>query len=163
MSMYTLLSLKISGYYGMYPNKQTDSISLLFFSDNINRIIFPLCLNVIMMVYKGDENTKTILEKIFGINMQNQVFVYFNNYCPLILILCVIINWFNFYLRLGKCLGLDNFYIEGEKRDNDILNGYKLLMEINKNNFGEILPSTANITDGINSTKSSIHIDFEKN
>ena len=36
-------------------------------------------------------------------------------------------------------------------------------MEINKNNFGEILPSTANITDGINSTKSSIHIDFEKN
>ena len=87
MSMYTLFSLKISGYYGMYRNRQTDSISLLYFSDNINRIIFPLCLNVIMMINKGEKKYKTILESIFGINMQNQVFVIFNNYSPLILIL----------------------------------------------------------------------------
>ena len=162
MSMYTLLSLKISGFYGMYPNRQTDSISLLFFSDNINRIIFPLCLNVIMMVNKGDDNTKTILESIFGINMQNKVFVYFNNYSPLILILCVLINWFNVYLKLGKCLGLDNFYIESEKRDNDIEEGYNLLMKINKTSMGKLMSNTTDVNDDNNSTKSSINIDFEK-
>ena len=162
MSMYTLLSLKISGFYGMYPNRQTDSISLLFFSDNINRIIFPLCLNVIMMVNKGDDNTKTILESIFGINMQNKVFVYFNNYSPLILILCVLINWFNVYLKLGKCLGLDNFYIESEKRDNDIEEGYNLLMKINKTSMGKLMCNTTDVNDDNNSTKSSINIDFEK-
>ena len=162
MSIYTLLSLKISGYYGMYPNRQTDSISLLFFSDNINRIIFPLCLNVIMMVNKGDDNTKTILESIFGINMQNKVFVYFNNYSPLILILCVLINWFNVYLKLGKCLGLDNFYIESEKRDNDIEEGYNLLMKINKTSMGKLMSNTTDVNDDNNSTKSSINIDFEK-
>ena len=111
MSMYTLFRLKISGYFGMYPHKQTDSVSLLYFSDNINRIIFPLCLNVIMMANKGNDTSKTILESIFGINMQNKVFVFYNNYSPLILILCVLINGFNIFLKLGKCFGIDNFYI----------------------------------------------------
>lgn len=160
MSMYTLFSLKISGYYGMYRNRQTDSISLLYFSDNINRIIFPLCLNVIMMVNKGEKKYKTILESIFGINMQNQVFVIFNNYSPLILILCVLINGFNVFTKIGKCFGIDNFYIESEKRDNDIEEGYNLLMEINKKNMGKLM-SNIDLKEET-STKSSINIDFEK-
>ena len=160
MSMYTLFSLKISGYYGMYRNRQTDSISLLYFSDNINRIIFPLCLNVIMMVNKGEKRYKTILESIFGINMQNQVFVIFNNYSPLILILCVLINGFNVFTKIGKCFGIDNFYIESEKRDNDIEEGYNLLMEINKKNMGKLM-SNIDLKEET-STKSSINIDFEK-
>ena len=162
MSMYTLLRLKISGYYGMYPNKQTDGISLLYFSDNINRIIFPLCLNVIMMVNKGDDKTKTILESIFGINMNNKVFVIFNNYSPLILILCLLINGFNVFLKLGKCFGIDNFYIESEKRDNDIEEGYNLLMDINKKNMGKLMTNTADIKPGINNVNSSININFER-
>ena len=162
MSMYTLLRLKISGYYGMYPNNQTDGISLMYFVDNINRIIFPLCLNVIMMVNKGDEVNKTILESIFGINMQNKVFVIFNNYSPLILILCVLINGFNVFLKLGKCFGIDDFYIESEKRDNDIEEGYNLLMDINKNSMGKLMANTSVIKEGNNSTNSSINIDFER-
>ena len=162
MSMYTLLRLKISGYYGMYPNNQTDGISLMYFVDNINRIIFPLCLNVIMMVNKGDKDNKTILESIFGINMQNKVFVIFNNYSPLILILCVLINGFNVFLKLGKCFGIDDFYIESEKRDNDIEEGYNLLMDINKSSMGKLMANTSVIKEGNNSTNSSINIDFER-
>ena len=162
MSMYTLLRLKISGYYSMYPNNQTDGISLMYFVDNINRIIFPLCLNVIMMVNKGDEVNKTILESIFGINMQNKVFVIFNNYSPLILILCVLINGFNVFLKLGKCFGIDDFYIESEKRDNDIEEGYNLLMDINKKSMGKLMANTSVIKEGNNSTNSSINIDFER-
>ena len=161
MSMYTLLRLKISGYYGMYPNNQTDGISLMYFVDNINRIIFPLCLNVIMMVNKGDEVNKTILESIFGINMQNKVFVIFNNYSPLILILCVLINGFNVFLKLGKCFGIDDFYIESEKRDNDIEEGYNLLMDINKKSMGKLMANTSVIKEGNNSTNSSININLK--
>ena len=161
MSIYTLLRLKISGYYGMYPSNQTDGISLLYFADFINRIFFPLCLNVIMMVNKGDDNTTTILESIFGINMQNKVFVIFNNYSPLILILFVLINGFNVFLKLGKCFGIDNFYIESKKRDNDIEEGYNLLMDINKKSMGKLMSNTTVIKDG-NNTNSSININFEK-
>ena len=162
MSMYTLLKLKISGYYGMYPYNQTDSISLIYFSDNINRIIFPLCLNVIMMVNKGNDNTKTILESIFGINMQNKVFVIFNNYSPLILILCLLINGFNVFLKLGKCFGIDNFYIESKKRDSDIEEGFNLLMEINKRSMGKLMTNTTVIKSRNNNANSSINIDFQK-
>lgn len=162
MSMYTLFRLKISGYYGMYPNNQTDSVSLLYFSDNVNRIIFPLCLNVIMMANKGNNNTKTILEGIFGINMQNKVFVIYNNYSPLILILCVLINGFNVFLKLGKCFGIDNFYIQSEKRDNDIEEGYNLLMNINKKSMGKLMVDTTEIKGDTNNSNSSINIDFER-
>ena len=162
MSMYTLFRLKISGYYGMYPNNQTDSVSLLYFSDNINNIIFPLCLNVIMMVNKGNDRIKTILESIFGINMQNKVFVIYNNYSPLILILCVLINGFNIFLKLGKCFGIDNFYIESEKRDNDIEEGYNLLMSMNKKSMGKLIVNTTEIKGDTNNSNSSINIDFAK-
>ena len=160
MSMYTLFRLKISGYFGMYPHKQTDSVSLLYFSDNINRIIFPLCLNVIMMANKGNDTSKTILESIFGINMQNKVFVFYNNYSPLILILCVLINGFNIFLKLGKCFGIDNFYIESEKRDNDIEEGYNLLMNMNKKSMGKLIVNSTEIKGDINNINSSINIDF---
>ena len=162
MSMYTLFRLKISGYFGMYPHKQTDSVSLLYFSDNINRIIFPLCLNVIMMANKGNDTSKTILESIFGINMQNKVFVFYNNYSPLILILCVLINGFNIFLKLGKCFGIDNFYIESEKRDNDIEEGYNLLMNMNKKSMGKLIVNNTEIKGDINNINSSINIDFGK-
>ena len=162
MSMYTLFRLKISGYFGMYPHKQTDSVSLLYFSDNINRIIFPLCLNVIMMANKGNDTSKTILESIFGINMQNKVFVFYNNYSPLILILCVLINGFNIFLKLGKCFGIDNFYIKSEKRDNDIEEGYNLLMNMNKKSMGKLIVNSTEIKGDINNINSSINIDFGK-
>ena len=162
MSMYTLFRLKISGYFGMYPHKQTDSVSLLYFSDNINRIIFPLCLNVIMISNKDNDTSKTILESIFGINMQNKVFVFYNNYSPLILILCVLINGFNIFLKLGKCFGIDNFYIESEKRDNDIEEGYNLLMNMNKKSMGKLIVNSTEIKGDINNINSSINIDFGK-
>ena len=146
----------------MYPHKQIDSVSLLYFSDNINRIIFPLCLNVIMMANKGNDTSKTILESIFGINMQNKVFVFYNNYSPLILILCVLINGFNIFLKLGKCFGIDNFYIESEKRDNDIEEGYILLMNMNKKSMGKLIVNNTEIKGDINNINSSINIDFGK-
>ena len=160
MSMYTLFKLKISGYFGMYSHRQTDSVSLLFFSDNLCRIIFPLCLNVIMMVNHGDNKNKTILENTFAINVQNKVFNSFKNFSPLILILCILVNGFNVFLRLGKCIGLDNFYIESEKRDNDIEEGHELLMNLNKKHFGEQI-SNIDLQDE-NSINSSVNIDFNR-
>ena len=164
MSMYTLFKLKISGYFGMYSHKQTDAVSLMFFSENLCSIIFPLCLNVIMMVNHGKnkEKEKTILENIFGINVQNKVFNTFNNFSPLILIICLLINGFNVFTRLGKCFGLDNFYIESEKRDNDIEEGHEFLMNLNKKNMGQIIYNTDLQRENSNSIKSNVNIDFNR-
>ena len=160
MSMYTLFKLKISGFFGMYSHRQTDAVSLIFFSNNLCRIVFPLCLNVIMMINHGDNENKTILENSFSVNMQNKVFNIFNNFSPLILILCLLVNGFNIFTRLGKCFGLDNFYIESQRRDDYIEEGHDFLMNLNKKNMGKLIYSI-DLQEG-NSTKSSINIDFRK-
>mgnify|MGYP003571359323 FL=1 len=160
MSMYTLFKLKISGYYGMYSHRQTDSASLMFFSENLCSIIFPLCLNVIMMVNPGKNKEKTILENIFGIDVRNKVFLIFNNFSPLILILFLLINGFNVFTRLGKCFGIDDFDIKSEKRDNDIEEGHELLMNLNRKNMGQLI-SNIDLQQE-NSVKSSVNIDFNK-
>ena len=160
MSMYTLFKLKISGYYGMYSHRQTDSASLMFFSENLCSIIFPLCLNVIMMVNPGKNKEKTILENIFGIDVRNKVFLIFNNFSPLILILFLLINGFNVFTRLGKCFGIDDFDIVSEKRDNDIEEGHELLMNLNRKNMGQLISNTDLQPE--NSVNSSVNIDFNK-
>lgn len=160
MSMYTLFKLKISGYFGMYSHRQTDSVSLMFFSENLCSIMFPLCLNVIMMVNPGKNKEKTILENIFGIDVRNKVFLIFNNFSPLILILFLLINGFNVFKRLGKCFGIDDFYIESEKRDNDIEEGHELLMNLNRKNMGQLI-SNIDLQQE-NSVNSSASIDFNK-
>ena len=160
MSMYTLFKLKISGYYGMYSHRQTDSASLMFFSENLCSIIFPLCLNVIMMINPGKNKEKTILENIFGIDVRNKVFLIFNNFSPLILILFLLINGFNVFTRLGKCFGIDDFDIKSEKRDNDIEEGHELLMNLNRKNMGQLI-SNIDLQQE-NSVKSSVNIDFNK-
>jgi len=160
MSMYTLFKLKISGYYGMYSHRQTDSASLMFFSENLCSIIFPLCLNVIMMINPGKNKEKTILENIFGIDVRNKVFLIFNNFSPLILILFLLINGFNVFTRLGKCFGIDDFDIASEKRDNDIEEGHELLMNLNRKNMGQLIANTDLQQE--NSVNSSVNIDFNK-
>ena len=160
MSMYTLFKLKISGFYGMYNHRQTDAVSLMFFSDNLCRVVFPLCLNVIMMINHGENKNKTILENNFSINMQNKVFNYFNNFSPLILVLCLLINGCNVFTKLGKCFGLNNFYIESQKRDEDIKEGNEFLMNLNKKNMGQLI-SSIDLQEG-NSINSSINIDYNR-
>lgn len=161
LAMYTFFKLKIAGFYGMYGNRQTDAVSLIFFTRNISRIIIPLCLNVILMVNHGDNVNKTILENNFKINVQNTIFNMFNKFSPIILILFLLIHGFNIFNKLAKCFGLDNFYIHNEKRDNDIEEGFEILMGLNKKYMGQ--PFTVpSLEEDNKNIKSSINIDFNR-
>ena len=145
----------------MYGNRQTDAVSLIFFTRNISRIIIPLCLNVILMVNHGDNINKTILVNNFKINVQNTIFNMFNKFSPIILILFLLVHGFNIFNKLAKCFGLDNFYIHSEKRDNDIEEGFEILMGLNKKYMGQ--PFTVpSLEDDNKNIKSSINIDFNR-
>jgi hypothetical protein len=50
MSIYTFFKLKISGYFYMYKNRQTDSVTLMYFSTNLCRISFSICLDLIFNI-----------------------------------------------------------------------------------------------------------------
>jgi len=161
MAMYTFFKLKIAGFYGMYSHRQTDAASLLFFSENLSQIVIPLCLNIILMVNHGENIHKTILENNFNINVQNQVFNIYNNISPIILILFLLVHGFNVFNRLGKCFGLDDFYIQSEKRESDIEEGYDILMGLNKKYIGQSMSITSLEEENTN-LNSSINIDFNR-
>ena len=56
MSIYTFFKLKISGYFYMYKNRQTDSVTLMYFSTNLCRISFPICLDFIFNINYAFDN-----------------------------------------------------------------------------------------------------------
>ena len=85
----------------------------------------------------------------------------FNKFSPIILVLFLLIHGFNIFNRLAKCFGLDNFYIHNEKRDNDIEEGYTILMGLNKKYMGQPF-AVSSLEDDSSNIKSSINIDFNR-
>ena len=70
MCLYALMNFKLTKNYRMHGPRQTDAVSILYFTSSFTRIIFPLCLNILFMINHGTDSTKkTCLEKDFGINI----------------------------------------------------------------------------------------------
>ena len=106
--LYGMFNLKISGLFGMYKNKQTDSTSLLFMSSFMCRVGFPLCINFAQILKL---KKKTILEDIVGSTKLDPIFgeKFFLIY-PCILIFLILLNMLNIYERLIRLFGLSSHY-----------------------------------------------------
>lgn len=142
MSMYTLLKFKIAGYFGMYNNRQTDSVSILFFTSNLCSIVYPLCLNILLMINKSADkgNKQTILETYFGINIKNQVFSNFSKYMPLLLIIFVFITLISNYCQWTR---IKKFLKDDDISDTD--EGREYLMKLNREYLGEYMINKINL------------------
>ena len=142
MCLYALMNFKLTKNYRVYGPRQTDAVSILYFTSNFNRIIFPLCLNILFMINHGNDiNKKTCLEKDFGININNHIFVLISKYSPLVLIVFVILNTFGIFSKLIDCFSVENFssLFFDKSKDSEINEGYEYLIEINKKNKGRLL------------------------
>lgn len=141
MSLYALLNMKLNKNYRLYGPRQTDTLSIIYFTKNFTRIIFPLCVNILIMINHGNEVSKeSCLERNFGINIKNHVFVLFSQYSPLFLIVFVFLNICNIFSRLIDCFSFEtiNALFFDRSVDNK-KEGYEYLMKINKTSRGELL------------------------
>ena len=141
MSLYALLNFKLTKNYRMYGPRQTDAVSILYFTNNFSRIIFPLALNILIMINHGnDVSKKTVLEQDFGINFKNEIFVLIIKYSPLGLIVFVFLNMCGILSKLIDCFSIEMFNSlfsdKSKEKENE---GYEYLMEINKNNKGQLI------------------------
>ena len=141
MCLYALINFKLSKNYRIYGPSQTDAVSILYFTSNFNRIIFPLCLNILFMINHGDnEIKKTCLETDFGIDINNHIFLLISKYSPLALIVFVILNTFDLLSKIIDCFNVETFSSLFFKDNNSEINeGYEYLMDINKKNNGRLL------------------------
>ena len=152
MCLYALMNFKLTKSYRVYGPRQTDPVSMLYFTSNFNRIIYPLCLNILIMIYHGnDEAKKTCLERDFGININNPIFLLISKYSPLVLIAFVLLNTFGFFSKLIDCFSVESIssLLFDRNKNSEINEGYEYLMEINKKNNGRLLKDsiTAQLTD----------------
>ena len=141
LCLYALMNLKLTKNYRVHGPRQTDAISILYFTSNFNRIIFPLCLNIIFMINHGNDITKkTCLESDFGININNQILVLISKYSPLVLIVFVILNTFGVFSKIIDCFSVETLSsIFFDNKKSEINEGFEYLMEINKKNNGRLL------------------------
>ena len=142
MCLYALMNFKLTKNYRIYGPRQTDAVSILYFTSNFNRIIFPLCLNILFMINHGNDTTKkTCLEKDFGININNHIFLIISKYSPLVLIVFVILNTFGVFSKIIDCFSVENFssLFFDKSKNSEVNEGYEYLIEINKKNRGRLL------------------------
>ena len=142
MCLYALMNFKLTKNYRIYGPRQTDAVSILYFTSNFNRIIFPLCLNILFMINHGNDTTrKTCLEKDFGININNHIFLIISKYSPLVLIVFVILNTFGVFSKIIDCFSVENFssLFFDKNKNSEVNEGYEYLIEINKKNKGRLL------------------------
>ena len=141
LCLYALMNLRLTKNYRVHGPRQTDAISILYFTSNFNRIIFPLCLNIIFMINHGNDITKkTCLESDFGININNQILVLISKYSPLVLIVFVILNTFGVFSKIIDCFSVETLSsIFFDNKKSEINEGFEYLMEINKKNNGRLL------------------------
>jgi hypothetical protein len=123
-TLYSLFHLKLSGVYGVYKNKHTDSESLLILSSVMCRIAFPLGLNFIQILKL---NRKTIIESVIGSTNFIPVFgEKFTIFYPTILGLLCLFNYFNVFGSILSCLGLSSFGFENEATNEAISEGNQI-------------------------------------
>ena len=159
MSIYTFFKLNISGYFYMYKNRQTDSVSLMYFSTNLCRISFSICLSFILNIsYSFEESEEkpkpiTKIEEILGLIKEeesdeenekkfNPTKIYFKAFqlCPIILGILVLILILKIPQRIAKKCGKSIFQIESDESMNEIKEGHDYFMEINEKYKGELIP-----------------------
>lgn len=145
MSIYTFFKLNISGYFYMYKNRQTDSVSLMYFSTNLCRISFSICLDFIFNIdsqfEKNEIPVPTQIQKIlsFEVNKEKTYFKLYR-FLPAILVLYVIILLFKIPQRIAKCCGKNIFSVESEESMDEINEGHDYYMEFNQKYKGEMIP-----------------------
>lgn len=128
-TIYALFHLKVSGVYGIYKNRHTDSESLLILSGFMCRVCFPLALNFIQLLKLGIPTitTKIINTKSFIPFLGQKFTIFF----PVILGLLCVLNYFNFFASLMSCIGLSYFGFETDATNNQIIEG-NLIFERSK-------------------------------
>jgi hypothetical protein len=123
---WSLTRLKLAKFYGLYPNHNTDTVSLMWCGGMLIRIAFPLVYNY-LFVLRIPDHPATVFEEMQGwmdiVPLMGDTFVKF---FPLLILVVAILTLSNTYSRIMSCLGLGSLQFESVK---DTMSRSKLIEE----------------------------------
>mmetsp|Transcript_100730 Transcript_100730/g.285507 ORF Transcript_100730/g.285507 Transcript_100730/m.285507 type:complete len:607 (-) Transcript_100730:114-1934(-) len=107
---WSVFRLEIAGWYGLYPNHNTDTSSLLWCASIFARLAAPLCYHFLFLIrVKG-----TALQAMMGqMNVVPVLGQSFNEIIPVLTGLLCVCNLLNVYSRIIHFFGLESLEFEG--------------------------------------------------
>lgn len=118
-----LFNLKLSSYYEVHPNRQTDSFSLLFSANYLTKLAAPLCVNFLKILHIDGTAFHRMLGAMDPIPLIGEQF---QKIFPATLILLVFFNAFDLWSKLMKCMGLDEFSFTEIFAEDKVADGLQL-------------------------------------
>lgn len=123
---FSIFRMKISGWYGLYGNQNTDICSLLFCSSILARLAAPLCYHFMLLVKV--EGT-TFQEFMGQMNVVPALGESFNEVFPIIIALLCCLNILNVYSRIVNCLSFGSVDFELAAVDEEMREEGRVLVE----------------------------------
>ena len=103
---WSLTRLKVAQWYGLYPNHNTDTISLMWCGGMLIRISFPLVYNY-LFVLRIPDHPATAFEEMQGwMNVVPLLGESFAEYFPLLILVVALLTLSNTYRKITNALGL---------------------------------------------------------
>lgn len=135
LCFYSLFQMKISFLCRMYGNRQTDSLSILFITNIMCNIGFPICINFSQI----SKNKSSKIYLIYGAGKLGKdehegkkIYEIILNFFPFELFLLIGLNFFNVFNKIGDCMGFSSFTIKNEDTDKNIDDGKNALLKMNR-------------------------------
>jgi len=107
---YGLFNFRLARLYGLYPHKQTSPGWLVYSGLYTSKLAFPICYNYLLLVNMSNNDlNKPVFERVMGIIDLVSIMGDFQRFFPCILIVFLIMNWFNLYNKVMKALSLEDY------------------------------------------------------
>lgn len=131
--------LKLFGEsFKLSPKNKTNTVSFLSFIEMLSDFSGPVCTNIIKILkHANEKQIQTVIEKEGPKMINTKSFTYFESYLSLIIIVIIIITYFELMEKMCKKKAKVQFNIKSEERDNYIKEGKDFLINLNKEYLGE--------------------------
>lgn len=117
-SFWSVFRLRVAGWYGLYPDHNTDTASLIWCSSVLCRLTAPLCYHFLLLVRVEGTAFQKLMGKMDLVPVLGRSF---NEFFPLLVAFLCVCNIFNVYSKIvGLCgLGALEFEFTGYGDDSD--------------------------------------------
>mmetsp|Transcript_25895 Transcript_25895/g.45749 ORF Transcript_25895/g.45749 Transcript_25895/m.45749 type:complete len:439 (+) Transcript_25895:3436-4752(+) len=120
----SLFYLKFQGFYGLYPHNMTDPSNLAWSASFLAKLTAPLCYNFLKFIKVTGTQFYAVMGVVNLMPVLGEDFVVF---FPSLLVLFVILNYFNVFGKLMKALGMSQLSFTDSFNDDKIIEGKSLL------------------------------------
>lgn len=115
-----LFNLKLSGWYGLYPNNHTDSSNLVWSAFFLARLSAPMCNNFLLYLKVRNTVYSEVMELIDVVPL---VGAQFSTFFPLLLVLFCGLNLFHVYGRAMGAIGMSSLSFNDKYRFDKVSEG----------------------------------------